>query len=62
MSGKFDSGEAAFAEHDTVHRIAPDALNLLAHSVLLCSRRRRRVDDVGGGGQAGARPPAVRRR
>ena len=57
VGGKFDVGKAAFAECDTVHRIAPDALYLLAHSVPLCSRRRRPVGDDGGGGRAGAWPP-----
>jgi len=43
VSCQFDRGEAALAERDSVHRISPDALDLLAHSVVvLCSRRRRR--------------------
>ena len=56
MSGKFDSGEAAFAECDTVHRITPDALDLLAHSVPLYSRRRRPVGGDGDGGGPGEPP------
>jgi len=50
VSGKLDSCKAAFAESDTVHCIAPDALYLLAHSVLVWSRRRRPGGGGGGGG------------
>jgi len=32
VSGQFDRSETAFAERDAVHRIAPNALDLSAHS------------------------------
>jgi len=41
VRGKFDGGKTALAETDTIHRVAPDTLYLLAHADPLSSPRRR---------------------
>jgi len=50
VSGKFDSCKASFAERDSIHRIAPNALDLFAHSVLTAITAGVVVVVGGGGG------------